>query len=96
MAAPGGRRTKHTVFYLSWAEAAAFEAVRLADSRQAGTDLSRADWLLNVVEGRLRTYAEDPGSSAYVRQRCASALQTLEQQRGRPSLHRPGRPPQVY
>ena len=96
MAAPGGRRTKHMAFYLSWPEAAAFEAVRFADSRQAGTDLSRADWLLQVVEDRLHAYAENPECSASVRQRCVAALQTLQRERDRPTPHRPGRPPQVY
>jgi hypothetical protein len=96
MAAPGGRRTKHVVFYLSWAEATAFETVRFADSRQAGTDLSRADWLLQVVQDRLRAYVANPECSPSVRQRCVAALQTLDYDRNRPVPRRPGRPPQVY
>ena len=96
MAAPGGRRTKHTVIYLSWAEAAAFEAVRLADSRRGGSDLSRADWLMRVVEPRLRQSADDSTTPDYVRQRCAAARDGLDRERSRQPAPRLGRPPQVY
>lgn len=96
MAAPGGRRTKHTVTYLSWDEANAFEAVRLADSHRHGGALSRADWLMQVVTPRLRAYAEDATLPAYIRQRCMAALATLEGERNHPSVRGPGRPPQVY
>lgn len=96
MAAPGGRRTKHTVIYLSWDEADAFEAVRVADSHRHGGALSRADWLMQVVEPRLRAHAADAALPTHIRQRCAAALSALERERSRPFVRRPGRPPQVY
>ena len=96
MAAPGGRRTKHTVIYLSWDEANAFEAVRLADSHRHGRGLSRADWLMQVVMPRLQAYAEDATMPIHIQHRCAAALTTLERERSRHSVRHPGRPPQVY
>jgi hypothetical protein len=96
VAAPGGRRTRHTVIYLSWDEANAFEAVRLADSHRHGRALSRADWLLQVVDPRLRAYAADATLPAHIRQRCAAALTALERERASAAVRAPGRPPQVY
>lgn len=96
MAAPGGRRTRHIVIYLSWDEANAFEAVRLGDSHRHGGALSRADWLIQVVTPRLRAYAADATLPAHIRQRCAAALATLEGERNRPTGRGPGRPPLVY
>ena len=96
MAAPGGRRTRHTVIYLSWPEASAFEAVRALDSHQAGGPLSRADWLVRTIEPRLRTAAEDPTLPVHLRTRCRAATEALDAERTRPLIRRPGRPPTVY
>jgi len=96
MAAPGGRRTHHTVIYLSWPEANAFEALRALDSHLAGRPLSRADWLIGAIEPRLRQAPDDASLPVHLRARCRAALEGLDSERARLSPHRPGRPPSVY
>lgn len=96
MPAPGGRRTRHVAVHLSWPEADAWEAVRAVDSHRAGHPLSRADWLIALVEARLRDAEGQPELPPYLRARCSRAVEALEAERSRMQPHAPGRPPRVW
>ena len=96
MAAPGGRRTRHVAVHLSWPEADAWEALRALDSHRAGRPLSRADWLMHLVEPRLREASDQPNLPSYLRTRCSRAVEALEAERSRSAPHQLGRPPNVW
>ena len=97
MAAAGGRRTHQVAVHLSWPEADAWEAVRALDSHRAERPLSRADWLVQTIEARLREAGTAPGLPSRLTTRIAGALDALDAERARTGPPRaPGRPPRVW